>query len=179
MKLFKSFAALAAACLFATACTPDSTAVAVEPARPVAPEFTGIASWLNSPPLTREQLRGKVTLVEFWTYSCINCVHVIPHIKRWHANYRDKGLVVVGVHTPEYDDDKPLANVKAAVERFGITYAVAQDNDYATWNAYGNRFWPALYLIDREGRIVHRHYGEGGYDVTESKIRELLARAAP
>ncbi|ASL29029.1 thioredoxin (plasmid) [Azotobacter chroococcum] len=143
---------------------------------PVAPEFKGIGHWLNSPSLTLSQLRGKVVLVEFWTYSCINCVRVMPHVKQWHAKYRDQGLVVVGVHTPEYGYEKQLSNLQAAVKRFGITYPVAQDNDYRTWNAYGNRYWPALYLIDQEGRIVYQHFGEGDYEITEAKIGQLLAR---
>jgi thiol-disulfide isomerase/thioredoxin len=179
MTLIKPAIALLAACLFASACSPRVSADPVElshasPAR-VAPEFTGIDQWLNSPPLTLKQLRGKVVLVEFWTYSCINCIHVLPHTKAWHAKYRDQGLVVVGVHTPEYGHEKPLSNLQAAAKRFGITYPVAQDNGYRTWNAYGNRYWPALYLIDQDGRIVYRHFGEGEYGTTEARIQQLLS----
>ncbi|MBO9716976.1 MAG: thioredoxin family protein [Pseudoxanthomonas sp.] len=142
---------------------------------PVAPEFQGIGRWLNGPPQRLADLRGKVVLVEFWTYSCINCLHVLPHVQQWHAKYRDQGLVVVGVHTPEYEEEKNLGNLQAAVHRLGITYPVAQDNDSRTWDAYGNQFWPALYLVDQDGRIVHQHFGEGGYAATEDAIRRLLA----
>jgi thiol-disulfide isomerase/thioredoxin len=142
---------------------------------PKAPEFKGINRWINSEPLTMAQLRGKVVLVEFWTYSCINCVNVLPHVKQWHQQYKDQGLVVVGVHTPEYGFEKIEGNVRAAVKRFGIEYAVAQDNGFETWEAYNNRYWPALYLIDRDGRVVYQHFGEGDYAETEARIRQLLA----
>lgn len=140
-----------------------------------APEFVGTGAWFNSPPLTMAGLRGKVVLVEFWTYGCINCLHVTPHVKRWHADYAKHGLVVVGVHTPEFDEEYDPARVKAAVNRLGITYPVVLDNGYKTWDAYRNRFWPALYLIDRKGNVVYRHYGEGNYDITDAEIRRLLA----
>jgi thiol-disulfide isomerase/thioredoxin len=142
---------------------------------PVAPEFKGIDHWINSKPLTMAQLRGKVVLLEFWTYSCINCVHVMPYVKQWHKRYQDKGLVVIGVHTPEYAEEKILGNVQSAVKRFGIEYPVAQDTNYETWNAYNNRFWPALYLIDRDGRVAYDHFGEGAYAQTEARIQQLLA----
>lgn len=181
MKKLSSFITLLSACLFAAACSPEVQADPVQPAHaapaPRAPEFTGIEHWVNSPPQRLADLRGKVVLVEFWTYSCINCIRVMPHIKRWHAKYRNEGLVVIGVHTPEYGYEKKLSNLRAAVQRFGITYPVAQDNDYDTWNAYGNRYWPALYLIDQHGRIVYQHFGEGQYAETEAKIRSLLAAA--
>jgi thiol-disulfide isomerase/thioredoxin len=157
-------------CLLMAAGTPDAKAGTGNPA----PEFTGIKHWINSQPLRMDALRGKVVLVEFWTYSCINCIHVMPYVKQWHARYRDKGLVVVGVHTPEFGYERSSANVESAVKRFGIEYAVAQDNAYATWNAYGNRYWPALYLVDRNGHVVYRHFGEGDYDRTEAAIRQLL-----
>lgn len=173
-----SLAALLCACLGAAACSPGAYADPVQPTRtapaPLAPEFTGLGEWLNGPPQTLQALRGKVVLVEFWTYSCINCVRVMPHLKQWHERYRDQGLAVVGVHTPEYDEEHSLDNLRSAVARFGIGYPVVQDNDYATWNAYGNRFWPALYLIDTQGRIVYRRIGEGDYEETEAKIRALL-----
>ena len=165
----KSLFALAL-CLFANACTPGARA-----GTDVAPAFAGINHWINSAPLDIAQLRGKVVLVEFWTYTCINCIHVIPHVKQWHQTYRDQGLVVVGVHTPEYDEEKVDANVEAAVKRFGIEYAVAQDNDYRTWDAWSNQFWPALYLIDKSSHVVYHHIGEGGYEQTEARIRDLLA----
>lgn len=178
MKMIKPAITLLAACLFASACSPGMAADPVEPTHsspaPVAPEFKGIGQWLNSPPLTLQQLRGKIVLVEVWTYSCINCIRVLPHTKAWHAKYKDQGLVVVGVHTPEYGYEKRLSNLQAAVKRFGITYPVAQDNDYRTWNAYRNQYWPALYLIDQNGRIVYQHFGEGAYETTEARIQQLL-----
>lgn len=179
MNKIASLSTLLAACLFAASCSPSVQADPVSPTAsspaPVATEFRGIDHWLNGPPQTLAALRGKVVLVEFWTYSCINCVRVMPHIKDWHAKYRGQGLVVVGVHTPEYGYEKKLSNLQAAVKRFGITYPVAQDNNYETWNAYGNQYWPALYLIDANGRVVYQHFGEGDYDTTEAKIRSLLA----
>lgn len=182
MANFRPLVMMLAAAVFASACSPQVQADPVEPTHtspaPLAPEFKGIDHWLNTAPLTMQQLRGKVVLVEFWTYSCINCIHVMPHVKQWHADYKDQGLVVVGVHTPEYGYEKQLDNLQAAVKRFGITYPVAQDNGYQTWNAYGNQYWPALYLIDAEGRVVYQHFGEGGYDVTEARIRQLL-KAVP
>jgi len=179
MPTFKPVITLLAACLFAAACSPGVYADPVEPTHtspsPVAPEFTGIDHWINTAPLSMSQLRGKVILVEFWTYSCINCIHVAPHVKQWHEQFKDQGLVVVGVHTPEYGYEKKLENLQAAVKRFGITYPVAQDNGYLTWNAYGNQYWPALYLIDKEGRIVYQHFGEGAYATTEARIQKLLS----
>jgi thiol-disulfide isomerase/thioredoxin len=141
-----------------------------------APEFTGISQWLNSAPLTMEQLRGKVVLVDFWTYSCINCVNTLSHVSSWHKKYKDQGLVIVGIHTPEYAFERSTDNVKTAIKRFGIEYPVAQDNRYATWNAYSNRYWPAFYLIDKSGQIVYTHFGEGEYAETEAQIRNLLAQ---
>ena len=142
-----------------------------------APDFTGIDNWLNSAPLDLRQLRGKVVLVEFWTFDCINCAHTLPHVKDWYARYRDKGLVVVGVHTPEYTFERDIGNLKKAIARYGIDYPVAQDNHYATWNAWGNQYWPALYLIDRNGKVVYSHFGEGRYAQTEDAIRGLLGVA--
>ncbi len=141
------------------------------------PDFRGITHWINSDPLAMEQLRGKVILVEFWTYDCINCLRTLPYVKQWHERYRDQGLVVIGVHTPEYAHEKVIANVEEAVERLGITYPVAQDNGYRTWNTFGNRYWPALYLIDQDGRIVYQHFGEGAYAETEARIRQLVEAA--
>jgi thiol-disulfide isomerase/thioredoxin len=179
--MFKKMLSTLGICLLAAACTPDVQAgaggAAAEPA-PLAPEFTGIDHWINSGPLRMDALRGKVVLVEFWTYSCINCLHVMPYVKQWDERYRGQGLVVVGVHTPEFAYERGTRNVEAAVKRFGIGYAVAQDNGYRTWNAYGNRYWPALYLVDRDGRVVYRHFGEGRYARTEVVIRELLGTRA-
>jgi thiol-disulfide isomerase/thioredoxin len=142
-----------------------------------APEFTGITTWLNSQPLTMQQLRGKVVLVDFWTYTCINCIHTLPYVQSWYQKYKDQGLVVVGVHTPEYPFEHETDKVSAAIKQYGLSYPVAQDNDYATWNAYGNQFWPAVYLIDKKGRVVYSHFGEGNYEHTEAEIRAQLAKA--
>ena len=139
-----------------------------------APEFQGISNWINSEPLTMEALRGKVVLVDFWTYTCINCINVMPSLKDWHMKYADKGLVIVGVHSPEFDFEKPTANVVKATNIFGLEYPVAQDNDFTTWRSYSNRYWPAAYLIDQQGIIRYRHFGEGAYEETENQIRKLL-----
>lgn len=141
---------------------------------PAAPDFRGIAHWINSPPLTMQQLRGKVVLVDFWAYSCINCLRTLPYITHWYNEYKDDGLVVVGVHTPEFDFEANTINVERAVKQFGIHYPVAQDNDGATWRAWRNQFWPAEYLIDRNGILVLHHDGEGGYVAMENAIRQLL-----
>ena len=143
-------------------------------ARP-APEFQNIDTWLNSPPLKLEALRGQVVLVDFWTYTCINCLNHLPHVKEWHEKYKDKGLTVVGVHTPEFAFEKSTKNVKDAIQRLQIRHAVAQDNSYGTWRAFNNQYWPAVYLIDKHGRIAYSHFGEGSYGVTEKKIQALLA----
>ncbi|GGP28148.1 thioredoxin family protein [Silvimonas amylolytica] len=142
-----------------------------------APEFTGINQWINSPPLTLNKLRGKVVLVDFWTYSCINCIHTLPYVKQWYEKYKDQGLVVVGVHTPEYPYEASSNNLQDAIKRYGIHYPVAQDNDYATWNAWQNQFWPAIYLIDAQGKVVYHAVGEGNYADTEAEIQKLLAQA--
>ena len=141
-----------------------------------APEFTGIDKWLNSAPLTIQGLAGKVVLVDFWTYSCINCINTLPHVVRWYETYKDQGLVVVGVHTPEFAFEKSTPNVEAALQRFHIRYPVAQDNRFATWRAYGNQYWPAFYLVDRSGRVMREHFGEGQYDEMELAIKTLLAQ---
>lgn len=139
-----------------------------------APAFTGINTWINSPPLTTEGLKGKVVLVDFWTYTCINCLNQLPNVKAWHEKYKDQGLVVVGVHSPEYEEERSTAGLKEAIARLGIRHAVAQDNDFKTWKGYNNRFWPALYLIDKQGKVVYSHFGEGAYQQTEAKIQALL-----
>lgn len=140
-----------------------------------APEFMQISNWINSKPLKMSEQRSNVVLVEFWTYECINCFHAMPYTKEWYKKYKDKGLVVVGVHTPEYPEEYAPENVVKAINKFDIQFPVAQDNQYATWKVYGNQFWPALYLIDKKGKIVYRHFGEGNYQETESVIRKLLA----
>ena len=139
------------------------------------PELDGATLWLNSPPLTREQLKGKVVLVDIWTYSCINCIRTIPYVRAWAERYKDQGLVVIGVHSPEFAFEKDPANVRKAVADFGIRYPVAMDNDLAIWRAFDNRYWPAHYLADAQGRIRYHHFGEGKADQTEAAIRALLA----
>lgn len=139
-----------------------------------APELVGITQWLNSEPLTLAQLQGQVVLVDFWTYSCINCIRTFPYVTDWYQKYKDQGLVVIGVHTPEFAFERITSNVETAIKRYGITYPVAQDNNYKTWTAFNNRFWPAHYLIDRNGNLVYTHFGEGKYEQTELAIRTLL-----
>jgi len=147
------------------------------PVEGVMPPLTGATTWLNSPPLTAEQLRGKVVVVDFWTYSCINCLRSIPYVKAWAEKYRDQGLVVIGVHTPEFAFEKSEANVRRNVERLGVTYPVAMDNDFAIWRAFSNNYWPAHYFIDAQGRIRHHHFGEGDYEGSERVIQQLLKEA--
>jgi thiol-disulfide isomerase/thioredoxin len=142
-----------------------------------APEFIGVEKWLNSDPLTMQQLRGKVVLVDFWTYTCINCINTLPHVKGWHQQYKDQGLVVVGVHTPEFPFERSTSNVKTAIKRFDIRFPVAQDNRYSTWKAYNNQYWPGFYLVDKKGQVVYTHFGEGQYAQTDAAIRALLAQA--
>jgi cytochrome c biogenesis protein CcdA/thiol-disulfide isomerase/thioredoxin len=139
-----------------------------------APPLHADGAWINSPPLTLAQLRGKVVLVDFWTYSCINCLRTLPHLKAWYAAYHDKGLAIIGVHTPEFAFEHVTSNVRAAVKRLGIAYPVMQDNRYKTWDNYANQYWPAEYLIDKQGRVRHTNFGEGEYDQTEALIRRLL-----
>jgi cytochrome c biogenesis protein CcdA/thiol-disulfide isomerase/thioredoxin len=141
------------------------------------PALTGATRWLNSPPLTPEMLRGKVVLVDFWTYSCINCLRTIPYLKAWNEKYRDKGLVIIGVHSPEFAFEKDQNNVEQAIHDLGITYPVAMDNQFALWNAFKNDSWPAHYLIDGQGRIRDKHFGEGAYQETEQMIQTLLKEA--
>jgi cytochrome c biogenesis protein CcdA/thiol-disulfide isomerase/thioredoxin len=147
------------------------------PERGAAPEFAGVARWFNSPPLTIRALRGKVVLVDFWTYTCINCLRTMPYMRAWDERYRDRGLVIVGVHTPEFEFEKDARNVRDAIARSRLRYAVAQDNDYETWNAWDNLYWPARYLIDANGQVRFTHFGEGAYKVTEHAIRSLLEEA--
>jgi thiol-disulfide isomerase/thioredoxin len=141
------------------------------------PPLDGATAWINSEPLTREGLRGKVVLVDFWTYSCINCIRALPYVKAWYEKYRDQGLVVIGVHAPEFAFEKNLKNVRREVRELGIDYPVAVDNDYALWRAFANEYWPAHYFIDAKGNIRHTHFGEGEYDQSERVIQQLLAEA--
>ena len=171
-----ALAASAAAVTFAAAPRgADAPAGRLQPA----PEFQNIDTWINSEPLKLEQLRGKVVLVAFWTYTCINCLNHLPYVKDWHAKYKDQGLVVVGVHTPEFAFEKSTRNVQKAVKDLQIRHAVAQDNSYGTWKAFQNQYWPAIYLIDKQGHIVYSHFGEGRYADTEKKIQALLAQPSP
>jgi thiol-disulfide isomerase/thioredoxin len=142
-----------------------------------APSLDGAVEWLNSPPLTTEQLRGKVVLVDFWTYSCINCIRTTPYVRAWAEKYKDQGLVVIGVHAPEFAFEKKIDNVKKAVGDFKIKHPVAIDNDYRIWRAFGNSYWPAHYLIDAKGQIRYHHFGEGNYGQTEQAIQDLLHEA--
>jgi thiol-disulfide isomerase/thioredoxin len=152
---------------------PDS-AIQVASARAIAPEFTGLGNWFNSPPLTLSALRGKVVLVNFWTYGCVNCVNTLPHVTKLYSKYKDKGFVIVGIHTPEFPFEHSAGNVQAALKRHGITYPVAQDNNSATWNAWRNQYWPAQYIVDRTGKIVYSHAGEGAYEEIDRTIDRLL-----
>ena len=158
--------------------TPTATATSAAPANSQrAPELVGIESWINSEPLTLEGLRGKVVLIDFWTYTCINCLRTLPFLKEWHAKYSDNGLVIIGVHAPEFEFEKVRQNVVDATVVDGIEWPVAQDNDFMTWRAYSNNFWPAKYLVDKDGFIRYSHFGEGAYAETEEQIRELLGEA--
>ncbi|MEK6423206.1 MAG: cytochrome c biogenesis protein DipZ [Burkholderia gladioli] len=146
------------------------------------PALDGATAWLDTPPLTRDALRGKVVVVNFWTYSCINCLRTLPYLKQWDARYRQDGLVVIGVHTPEFGFERDAGNVRRALKDLGIRYPVATDNDYRVWQAFGNQYWPAFYVADASGRIRYHHFGEGGYDQADRVIRQLLAdhgRAMP
>jgi len=142
-----------------------------------APSLDGAVTWLNSDPLTAAQLRGKVVLVDFWTYSCINCIRTIPYVRAWAEKYKDQGLVVIGVHAPEFAFEKNVDNVKKAIADFKIDYPVAIDNDYRIWRAFENNYWPAHYLIDAKGQVRYQHFGEGNYRQTEQAIQDLLHEA--
>jgi thiol-disulfide isomerase/thioredoxin len=139
--------------------------------------LSGATGWINSKPLTAAQLKGKVVLVDFWAYSCINCIRAVPYIRAWAEKYKDSGLVVIGVHTPEFDFEKQLPNVQRAVQKFGITYPVALDSNNAIWDAFHNQYWPAHYFIDATGKVRYEHFGEGEYDQSERWIQELLKEA--
>ena len=139
--------------------------------------FEGANAWLNSPPLSAADLRGKVVLVDFWTYTCINWIRTLPYVRAWAEKYRDQGLVVIGVHTPEFEFEKNLDNVRGAVKEMRVTYPVAIDSGYAVWRAFSNNAWPAVYLIDAQGRVRYRHLGEGEYERMERTIQQLLAEA--
>jgi thiol-disulfide isomerase/thioredoxin len=173
--LLTAFVALAATALAAPGFALDANIpVQLAEARAAAPDFVGISKWFNSAPLSIGDLRGKVVLVDFWTYGCYNCVNTLPYVTKLYETYKDKGLVVVGIHTPELPFERSASNVQAALKRHGITYPVAQDNDSATWNAWRNQYWPAQYIVDQHGNIVFSHAGEGQYDEIERTVRRLL-----
>lgn len=156
---------------------PKTAAAEALPVEGMMPSLDGAVQWLNSPPLSAQSLKGKVVLVDFWTYSCINCLRAIPYVRAWAEKYKDQGLVVIGVHAPEFAFEKNIDNVKKAIGDLKITYPVAIDNDYAIWRAFENQYWPAHYFIDAEGRVRHHHFGEGDYDGSERVIQQLLAEA--
>ena len=142
-----------------------------------APEFTGLNNWINSPEIrSMRELRGKVVLIDFWTFGCINCIHTLPYVQKWHQTYKDQGLVVLGIHAPEFSYERKLENVMAAVKKYGLTFPVAIDNGFKLWRAYKNRFWPAMYLIDKKGMVRYMHFGEGRYKDTEVAIVQLLKK---
>jgi thiol-disulfide isomerase/thioredoxin len=143
----------------------------------LAPDFAGIETWINSEPFSLTDLQGEVVLIDFWTYTCVNCIRTLPYLQEWQEKYADLGLNIVGVHSPEFEFEKITSNVENASSELGVVWPVAQDNDFGTWRAYSNRFWPAKYLIDKDGVIRYTHFGEGGYGETELAIRELLRDA--
>jgi thiol-disulfide isomerase/thioredoxin len=147
------------------------------PVEGVLPSLNGAVQWLNSPPLTTQDLRGKVVLVDFWTYSCINCLRSLPYVKAWAQKYKDQGLVVIGVHAPEFAFERNIDNVKKATHDLGVDYPVAIDNNYAIWRALNNQYWPAHYFVDAQGQIRYHHFGEGDYAESEKVIQQLLAEA--
>ena len=155
--------------------TPTSEASTNQIAKgPIAPALSGIAGWINTEPFAMTSLRGKVVLIDFWTYTCVNCIRTFPFLKQWHDKYAEHGLVIVGVHSPEFEFEKIRENVEAAAAQYDLKYPIVQDNAFVTWQAYRNRAWPSKYLIDKDGVIRYNHVGEGAYVTTEKKIRELL-----
>ncbi len=195
--LFKSFLlplAVSLALLLTTSCgtdnspttpsTPISATASPTPAATRTPaqgtpaaELTGTQGWINSQPLSLAQLRGKVVLIDFWTYTCVNCIRTFPYLKTWWSKYADDGLVIIGVHPPEFEFEHDLSNVQQAVADNGIGWPVVQDNNYDTWDAYNNQYWPSKYLIDQDGIVRYQHFGEGSYAETEEQIRALLQEA--
>lgn len=157
--------------------SPDTKSDLTLPDYGLAPDFTGSGKWFNSEPLDMKSLRGKVILVEFWTFGCINCIRTLPYISALQKAYSSKGLVIIGIHTPEFAYEKDPDNVKAAMKKLGVTWPVFQDNDYKNWNNYGNVYWPAQYFIDPRGHVRYFHFGEGDYDINEKVIRDLLKAA--
>ena len=157
---------------------PTPTPVPAETGRtgdePLAPKLRNTGAWINSEPFTLESRRGEIVLIDFWTFSCVNCIRTLPYLKSWHEKYAGSGLVILGVHSPEFEFEKVLENVQDAVDEFGLRYPIVQDNDFGTWRSFRNRYWPAKYLIDKDGYIRYYHFGEGRYQETEQWIRALL-----
>jgi len=139
------------------------------------PSLEGGIGWINSAPITRESLRGKIAIIEIWTFACINCLHALPHVKETAERYREKGLVTIGVHTPELPRERPRANVEAAIKKLGVTFPVVLDNNFTIWKAFKNEYWPSIYLVDRKGRIRFHHDGEGQYAEIDAAVALLLA----
>ncbi|MBI2795669.1 MAG: redoxin family protein [Gemmatimonadetes bacterium] len=156
---------------------PARAAIQLDDLGPL-PDFAGGTAWLNSAPLDRADLKGKVVVVDIWTFACSNCQAALPSVKALHAKYASRGAVVIGVHTPELKVEYERANVERAVAKLGVTYPVVLDNDYKIWNALGNRYWPSIYIVDRRGRIRYRHDGEGDYDQQDKVVQQLLAERA-
>lgn len=164
---------------FEPAITDESGTLKIDKSKfPKAPELQGISGYINTEPVTLEELRGKVVVVDFWTYTCINCIRTIPYLNAWYEKYSDDGLVILGVHSPEFEFEKDYKNVQAAVKKFEVKYPVVQDNDMKTWNAFENRYWPHKYIVDHEGYIRYDHIGEGAYEETEKVIQQLLKERA-
>jgi thiol-disulfide isomerase/thioredoxin len=178
----KTYGIIAVAAAFAASIvcaqrTDGETSVKYKPTqvKMSAPEITGITTWINSVPLSLQKLHGKVILIDFWTYTCGNCINTLPHVIEWDKKYKERGLVVVGIHTPEYPFESDTGNLRTAIKQLKITYPVAQDNDYKTWTAFHNQYWPAVYLVDKKGRVVYTHFGEGDYSETAAAIEALLS----
>lgn len=145
-----------------------------------APEFTGLQNWINSPEInSMRDLRGKVVLIDFWTFGCINCINTLPYVQKWHQTYKDQGLVVLGIHAPEFSNERKFENVVNAVKKYGLTFPVAIDNGFKLWRKYKNRYWPAMYLVDKDGVVRYMHFGEGRYKDTEAAIVYLLNKKYP
>jgi thiol-disulfide isomerase/thioredoxin len=155
--------------------TPVAAAAGSVSVPAVLPELSGGTRWINSAPITRAELLGKVVMVEIWTYGCYNCLNALPHIKETAARYKDHGLVTIGVHTPEFDREKVPSNVERRVRELGVLFPVVMDNDFAIWRAFNNRYWPAVYIVDKQGRIRFHHDGEGRYAAIDSTVKALLA----
>lgn len=168
---------LPAAIAIASRTRPAAAATALPDLGP-APELSGGTQWLNGPPLRTADLRGRVVMIEVWTFGCYNCLNALPHVKATAARYRDAGLVTIGVHTPETDREKVPANVSRRVQELGVQFPVVLDNDFTIWNAFRNQYWPSIYLVDRKGRIRFHHDGEGRYDEIDAAVKQLLAEPA-